>query len=73
MYVRDSDAVFKKALAAGATVISEPQDQEYGERSGSVKDPAGITGISPRERVKTTSGRARLRSRLICTLYAPNR
>jgi PhnB protein len=41
MYVRDSDAVFKKALAAGATVISEPQDQAYGERSGSVKDPAG--------------------------------
>jgi uncharacterized glyoxalase superfamily protein PhnB len=39
--VEDSDAVYRKALAAGATVISEPRDQDYGERSGSVKDPAG--------------------------------
>jgi len=41
LYVEDSDAVYQKALAAGATTISEPRDQEYGERSGSVKDPAG--------------------------------
>jgi PhnB protein len=41
LYVEDADAVFKKALAAGATLIDEPRDQDYGERSGSVKDPAG--------------------------------
>ena len=41
IYVEDTDAVCKKALAAGATLIDEPRDQEYGERSGSVKDPAG--------------------------------
>ncbi len=41
IYVKDADAVYKQALAAGATSISEPADQEYGERSGSVKDPAG--------------------------------
>jgi PhnB protein len=41
LYVEDADAVYKKALAAGATSIDEPRDQEYGERSGSVKDPAG--------------------------------
>ena len=41
VYVEDSDAVYQKALVAGATTISEPRDQEYGERSGSVKDPAG--------------------------------
>jgi len=41
IYVEDSDAVYRKALAAGATVIDEPADQEYGERSASVKDPAG--------------------------------
>jgi PhnB protein len=41
MYVEDADAVYEKALAAGATSIDEPRDQEYGERSGSVKDPAG--------------------------------
>ncbi|MGA8216441.1 MAG: VOC family protein [Candidatus Sulfotelmatobacter sp.] len=41
LYVEDTDAVCEKALAAGATLIDEPRDQEYGERSGSVKDPAG--------------------------------
>jgi PhnB protein len=41
IYVEDADAVCKKALAAGATLIDEPRDQEYGERSGSVQDPAG--------------------------------
>jgi PhnB protein len=41
IYVEEADAVCKKALAAGATLIDEPRDQEYGERSGSVKDPAG--------------------------------
>jgi PhnB protein len=41
VYVDDADAVYHKAIAAGATSISEPRDQEYGERSGSVKDPAG--------------------------------
>jgi PhnB protein len=41
MYVEDTDAVYERALAAGATSIDEPRDQEYGERSGSVKDPAG--------------------------------
>ena len=41
VYVEDADAVYAKAIAAGATSISEPRDQEYGERSGSVKDLAG--------------------------------
>ncbi len=41
IYVKDADAVCEKALAAGATLIDAPRDQEYGERSGSVKDPAG--------------------------------
>jgi len=41
IYVKDSDAVYQKALAAGAVTIDQPRDQEYGERSASVKDPAG--------------------------------
>ncbi|HWW15099.1 MAG TPA: VOC family protein [Candidatus Dormibacteraeota bacterium] len=41
IYVEDADAVCKRAVASGATLIDEPSDQEYGERSGSVKDPAG--------------------------------
>lgn len=41
VYVKDADAVTQKALAAGATLIDAPQDQEYGERSSTVKDAAG--------------------------------
>ena len=35
------DATFKRALAAGATSISEPTNQPWGYRAGSVKDLAG--------------------------------
>jgi PhnB protein len=41
VYVPDCDAVYRQALAASATSIAEPRDQEYGERSGSIEDPAG--------------------------------
>ncbi len=41
IYVEDTDAVTKKAVAAGATLIDEPRDQDYGERSSTVKDKAG--------------------------------
>jgi PhnB protein len=41
VYVRDTDAVYAKALAAGGVSLSAPQDHEYGERGAGVKDPAG--------------------------------
>ena len=41
VYVEDADAVIRKAVAAGATLVGEPVDQDYGERSGTVKDAAG--------------------------------
>ncbi len=41
IYVEDTDAVTQRAVAAGATLIDEPRDQEYGERSSTVKDSAG--------------------------------
>ena len=41
VYVENADEVYKKAMAAGATSISEPADQEYGERSAGIQDPAG--------------------------------
>jgi len=41
VYVEDTDAVYQKALKAGATSIGEPQDHEYGERGAGVKDPFG--------------------------------
>ena len=41
VYVDDTDSVTKRAVAAGATLIDEPRDQEYGERSSTVKDSHG--------------------------------
>jgi len=41
IYVENADVVYQQALAAGAAAIDQPRDQEYGERSATVKDPAG--------------------------------
>ena len=41
LYVEDCDALYKRAMSAGATSISEPVDQPYGDRSGGVIDPFG--------------------------------
>jgi uncharacterized glyoxalase superfamily protein PhnB len=41
VYVEDADAITAKAVAAGATLIDEVRDQEYGERSSTIKDPSG--------------------------------
>ena len=43
LYVKDVDAAFAQALAAGAKVTGEMEvkDQFYGDRTGSVTDPFG--------------------------------
>jgi len=40
LHVDDADAMYARALRAGATSIDEPSDKPYG-RSGGVKDPFG--------------------------------
>ena len=40
-YVSDVDQVYASAMAAGATSLGEPSDQEYGERIAAVKDIGG--------------------------------
>jgi uncharacterized glyoxalase superfamily protein PhnB len=51
IYVADTDDTYKKALAAGATSIMEPADQEYGKSAG-ITDPFGndwwITSAAPK-------------------------
>ena len=57
LYVEDCDAIYKKALAAGATSISEPETQFYGDRHGGVADSQGnnwwvathVKDVSPEE------------------------
>jgi uncharacterized glyoxalase superfamily protein PhnB len=41
VHVDDVDAHFAKVRAAGATILSEPVDQDYGQREYAVKDPDG--------------------------------
>jgi PhnB protein len=41
VYVESTDEVTKRAVAAGATLLDAPRDQDYGERSSTVKDAAG--------------------------------
>lgn len=43
LYVTDVDAVFGRAVAAGAKPKRPPADQFYGDRSGSFVDPFGHT------------------------------
>jgi uncharacterized glyoxalase superfamily protein PhnB len=41
VFVKDVDATFARAVAAGASVLGQPEDRHYGERSGFVMDPFG--------------------------------
>ncbi len=43
LYVEDVDARFAQAVAAGGTVLRPLQDQFYGDRSGTLRDPFGHT------------------------------
>jgi PhnB protein len=41
LYVNDVDAVFQRAVAAGALVLRPVANQFYGDRSGTLADPFG--------------------------------
>jgi PhnB protein len=66
LYVDDCDAVYRRALAAGAKTEREPADQFYGDRSGGVIDPTGnrwwihthIEDVSPEEMEKRMTAMA---------------
>jgi PhnB protein len=41
LYVPDVDAVFTRAIEAGARSIRDPETMFYGDRTGGVEDPSG--------------------------------
>ena len=41
LYMPDTDASYKRAIAAGAMSVREPADQFYGDRSAGVRDEFG--------------------------------
>ena len=49
LYVENADAAVARAVAAGGELLGEVKDQDYGDRQGGVRDPAGnIWWISQR-------------------------
>ena len=58
--VADTDETYRRALNAGATSETEPEDRFYGDRNGGVKDPFGniwwivtrVENLSPEELAK---------------------
>ncbi len=41
LHVADVDAHFERVRAAGATILREPTDEDYGQREYGVRDPEG--------------------------------
>jgi PhnB protein len=41
VYTEDCDALFARAVEAGATAVNEPKDTFHGDRAGSLRDPYG--------------------------------
>ena len=41
LFVENVDTVMKRALEAGATLLSPAQDYDYGYRQGNIQDPFG--------------------------------
>jgi PhnB protein len=41
LYLEDCDAVYQRAIAAGAKSLREPADQPYGDRTAGVEDTFG--------------------------------
>ncbi len=66
VYVKDVDASFKRAVAAGATAVRPPEDKFYGDRLGVLADPFGhlwslgthIEDVSPKEMKKRAAEEA---------------
>jgi uncharacterized glyoxalase superfamily protein PhnB len=57
VYVKDTDATYRRALEAGGVSVMAPADQFYGDRNAGVKDMCGnswwiathIEDVSPEE------------------------
>ena len=60
LYVADADAVFERAIAAGAKVKRPLSDEFYGDRTGQLEDPFGhvwsiqtrVEDVSPKQMQK---------------------
>jgi PhnB protein len=71
LYVEDADAVYQRALEAGAASVMPPAEMFYGDRQGGVTDPSGnrwwiathVEDVSPEELEKRGRAEAEKRAR----------
>jgi PhnB protein len=67
VYVPDVDALFARAVKAGAKSRREVRDMFFGDRSGAVEDPFGhlwmlsthIEDVAPEEAIRRMAGKAK--------------
>ena len=66
MYVKNVDALVARAEKAGATVVRAPQDEPYGDRAATLRDPFGHRWMvaSKKEDVSKAGDGSPLRRRL---------
>ena len=57
LYVDNSDALFNRAVAAGAKVQMPVTDQFWGDRGGVVSDPAGVHVVDRHAQGRLVAGR----------------
>ena len=71
VYVKEADAMYARALKAGATSLHEPATQFYGDRHGAVTDATGnqwwiathVEDVSPEEMAKRQEAFAKQRAK----------
>jgi PhnB protein len=71
LYVPDTDAAYRTALAAGATSVMEPATQFYGDRNAGVQDSQGnfwyfgthVEDVSPEEMARRQAEEVKRRQR----------
>lgn len=66
LHVDNADALAALAVAAGATMVREPADQFYGERSCLIRDPFGHEWMLGHEIEKVTPEEMQRRFTAIC-------
>jgi PhnB protein len=75
LYVPDTDATYRAALAAGGTSLMEPADQFYGDRNAGVKDGQGnmwwigthVEDVAPEEMQRRVKAAAAQRAQTTST------
>ena len=74
IYVADVDDVVRRAIAAGAKVIDQVEDRDWGDRCGGIEDPYGhvwFVGTPLKDLAPKSLGWCTMRRNLTSSLPSP--